>query len=89
MNAEKEQELKIARMIERDAPTQGIDLADTVNASFTVWAGGFSDRMQYCGSRKTLDDAWMLARQHVNLRSVYVYLGKPNNCFGITKFQEP
>ena len=73
----------ISERIKRDAGAQGIDFADPANP-FTVWAD-LSHRMQYCGSRRALDDAWALAAEHVNLRDLYVVKG-PLEAFGIMKF---
>jgi hypothetical protein len=74
----------VADRIMCNAQTQGIDFADPVNA-FTVWAG-LSHGPQYCGSRKVLDDAWMLAAAHVNLKDLYVVKG-PLDAFGIMRFE--
>ena len=52
MNSEQNLDF-VSEMIVRDAPEQHIDLNHHANA-FTVWSGGFFDRMQYCGSRRTL-----------------------------------
>jgi hypothetical protein len=84
MNPEQKLNL-VADMIKRDAPMQGIDFADPANA-YTVWAGGFSDRLQHCGSRKALDDAWLHAAEHVNLNELYIVKG-PLDSFGIMKFE--
>ena len=75
----------VADRIMRDAPTQGIDFAAPANV-FTVWAD-LSHRMQYCGSCKVLDAAWMLAAEHVNLKDLYVVKG-PLDAFGIMRFEK-
>jgi hypothetical protein len=46
MNAEQELDLA-AEMIKRDAPGQGIDFEDPVNAC-TLWTP-FPNRMRFCG----------------------------------------
>jgi hypothetical protein len=84
MNSEQKLDL-VADRIKRDALTQGIDFADPTNA-FTVWAD-LSHRMQYCGSRRALDDAWMLAADHTNLKDLYVVKG-PISAFGIMEFEK-
>jgi uncharacterized membrane protein len=73
MDAEKKKLAEAAERIKRDALTQGIDFADPANA-FTVW-NQFSDLMQYmkwCGSCKTRDEAWMLAREHTSPKKLYI-----------------
>jgi hypothetical protein len=83
MNSEQNLDF-VSERIKLDAPEQGVDL-NHPNA-FTVWAGGFFNRMQYCGSRQTLDSAWMLAAEHVHLKDLYVVKG-PLDAFGILKFE--
>ena len=84
MNSEQDLDF-VSQKIKLDAPKQQIDLNDPANA-FAVWAGGFFNRMQYCGSRRTLDSAWMLAADHVHLKNIYVVRG-PFDAFGILKFE--
>jgi|GEM_PF-5218321 len=83
MNIEQNLDL-VADRIVLDAPEQKIDFADPANV-FTVWAD-LRNRMQYCGSRQSLDGAWMLAAGHVHLRNTYVVKG-PLSEFGIMKFE--
>ena len=85
MNNEKQKLALVADMIQRDARAQGVDLASPANA-FSVWAGGFFDLMKYCGSCTLLDNAWMLAAKHVNLKELYIVKG-PLDAFGITRFE--
>ena len=69
-----EQELNLAAdMIKRDAPSQGIDFEDPANA-YTVWTP-FPNRMQFCGNRRTLDEAYSLAGDHIRLKNLYVVKG--------------
>jgi hypothetical protein len=78
-----EQELDFAaEMITRDAPGQGIDFADPENA-YSVWTP-FPNRMQFCGGRLALHDAYALANDHVHLKNLYVVKG---NVSGIMKYQ--
>jgi hypothetical protein len=84
MNSEQNLDV-VSEMIVRDAPGQRVDLNHPANA-FTVWAGGFFNRMQYCGSRQTLDSACLLADAHVHLKDLYVAKG-PLDSFGILKFE--
>jgi hypothetical protein len=83
MNSEQELNL-VADKIMRDAPSWRIDFADSTNA-FTVWADD-PHRMLYCGSRTTLDEAWALAAEHVNIKNLYIAKG-PLDVFGIMKFE--
>ena len=83
MNPEQELNL-IADRIKRDAGEQGVDFADPANA-FTVWAD-LSNRMHYCGSCTELNDASILAAEHVNLKDLYIVKG-PLSAFGILKFE--
>jgi hypothetical protein len=62
MNTEQELDLA-ADMIKHDAPSQGIDFEDPANA-YTVWTP-FPNRMQFCGNRRTLDEACSLAGDHI------------------------
>jgi hypothetical protein len=64
---------------------QRIDFSAPANA-FTVWAD-LQHGMQYCGSRPTLDSAWMLAHDHVNLRNILYVIRGPLDSFGILKFE--
>jgi hypothetical protein len=77
-----EQELYLAAdMIKRDAPSQGIDFEDPANA-YTVWTP-FPNRMQFCGGRQALHDAYSLADEHVHLKNLYVVKGSVS---GILKY---
>ena len=72
--------------IKRDAAEQRVDFNDPINL-LTVWSGGFFDRMQHCGSCQDIDSAWQLARDHKNLKALYiVHAGAM--AFGITQFQK-
>jgi hypothetical protein len=84
MNSEQELNL-VADKIKHDAPSWRIDFADSANA-FTVWVDD-PHRMMYCGSRTTLDEAWALAAEHVNLKNLYIAKG-PVDVFGIIKFEK-
>ncbi len=84
MNSEQNLDF-VSKMIVRDAPEQRVDLNHPAN-TFTVWSGGFFDRMQYCGSRRTLDSAGMLAAAHGHLKHLYIVKG-PLDSFGILKFE--
>lgn len=66
-------------LIKHDAAEQHIDLNDPEHC-FTVWAGGFFNRVQYCGSRQSLDSALRLAGKHEYLKELYVA------CAGWTAF---
>ena len=80
MNAEQELDLA-AEMIKRDAPGQGIDFEDPVNA-YTLWTP-FPNRMQFCGGRLALHDAYALAGDHIHLKHIYVVKGRVS---GILKY---
>lgn len=82
MNSEQNLDF-VFKMIVRDAPEQRVDLNPPANA-FTVWSGGFFGRVQYCGSRRTLDSAEMLAAAHE--QHFYIVKGPPDY-FGILKFE--
>lgn len=84
MNSEQNLDF-VSKMIVRDAPEQHVDLDNPGNA-FTVWSGGFFDRMQYCGSRRTLGSAGMLAAAHGHLKDLYIMKG-PLDSFGILKVE--
>lgn len=75
----------VAEKIVRDAPTEGIDFHDPANA-FTVWTEFPSRFMKHCGSRKTLDDAWVWALKHVNQRVLYIADG-PLDALDIMKVE--
>lgn len=68
-----------------DAPEQGIDLNHPTHR-FTVWSAGFSDRLQYCGSRQSLSAAWKHAEAHTGLKNLYIVRG-PLDSFGFMKFE--
>jgi hypothetical protein len=85
MNANDKLNLVFKRIKLLDAPEQQIDLDDPAHR-FTVWSGGFVDRLQYCGSRQNLESAWMLASQHVHLKELYIVRGSLDR-FGIMSFQ--
>jgi hypothetical protein len=84
MNTELEFNL-VADRIERDAPSWRIDFAHPGNA-FTVWADE-PNRMLYCGSRMTIEEAWALAADHANLKDLYI-AKKPPEALGILKFEK-
>jgi len=76
----------VFEQIKRDAAEQRINFNDSVNL-FTVWSGGFFDRMQHCGSSQDIDSAWQLARDHKNPKTLYiVHAGAM--AFGITQFEK-
>ncbi len=54
---------QVIEQIRRDAAEQCVDFDESANR-FTVWAGGFFDRKQYCGGRQDLDAASRLATWH-------------------------
>jgi hypothetical protein len=83
MNTEQELDLA-ADMIKRDAPSQGIDFEDPANA-YTVWTP-IPNRMQFCGNRRTLDEAYSLAGDHIRLKDLYVVKG-PLSALGILKYE--
>jgi hypothetical protein len=80
-----EQELQQAgRDIKRDAPSWGIDLDIPAN-EFTLWAP-FPGRMAHCGSRRSLEDAYRLARQHVGLKKLYIAMTR-QSWIGVLDFE--
>lgn len=76
----------VFEQIKRDAAEQRINFNDPANL-LTVWSGGFSDRMQCCGSRRDIDSAWQLARDHENLKTLYI-VHAGTMAFGITRFDK-
>ncbi len=84
MNPEENLESAFER-IKIGAFRQQIDFSDRANA-FTVWAD-LRHGMQYCGSRPTLDLAWMLANNHVDLKNILYIIRGPLDSFGIMKFE--
>jgi hypothetical protein len=80
-NAEMSQ---IFKRIISDARIQKIDLNNPTNG-FTVWAD-FQTIMKHCGSCLTLDEAHLLASEHINLRALYIVRGPATN-FGIYRYE--
>lgn len=75
-----------ARQIIRDAPNWRIDLTNPVNV-FTVWTySSDRSRMVYCGSRFTLDAAYILAAAHTGLKRLFVFKAPPA-LYGILEFE--
>ena len=74
----------ILNRIKRDGQSERIDFADPVNA-FTVWTD-LTSCMKYCGSRGTLDLAWKLAGDHVNLTSNLYVVDATVSPLGILQF---
>jgi hypothetical protein len=77
---------RVIELTRHDAAEQHIDFNDPANL-FTVWAGRFFDRVQYCGSRQSLDAALRLAGDHKNLKELYVAYAGPK-AFGIMLFEK-
>jgi hypothetical protein len=63
MNPDEQKLFAIAERFRICARTKGIDLSNPAHA-FTVWTDyPGMDRAEYQGSRKTSDEAWMLAHE--------------------------
>jgi hypothetical protein len=83
MNSMQNIDLILTR-IRRDGQREGIDFTDPVNA-FTVWTD-LTSCMKYCGSQGTLDLAWKLAGDHVNLTSNLYVVDATVSPLGILHF---
>jgi hypothetical protein len=74
----------IRRRPNRAMGCPGIDFEDPANA-YTIWTP-FPNRMQFCGNRRTLDEAYSLAADHIRLKNLYVVKG-PLSALGILKYE--
>ena len=76
---------RLIELTKRDAAEQQIKFNDPANL-FTVWSGGFFDRVQFCGSCQSLDAALRLAGDHKHLKELYVAYAGPK-AFGIMLYE--
>jgi hypothetical protein len=85
MNSEESINAVLNRVIQ-DAASQRVNFAESANA-YTVWAD-LPNRMQYCGSRETLEAAWKLAGNHPTDRFDLYIVNAEIRPFGILQFKE-
>ncbi len=71
-------DIEVMNKIKAAAPAEGVDLSDPKNA-YMVWMVQPKDdvHVQYCGSCATLQEANLLASQHVNLPLLYIVRANP------------
>jgi hypothetical protein len=86
MNPDEQKLFVIAERFRICARTKGIDLSNPAHA-FTVWTDyPGMDRAEYQGSRKTSDEAWMLAHEIESPKKGDVYVALwPLKTFEIKK----
>ena len=76
---------RVIELTKHNAAEQHINFNDPANL-FTIWAGGFLNRVQYCGSCLSLDAALRFAGDHKHLKELYVAYAGPQ-AFGIMLYE--